>query len=115
MNNQENIPPPPSLTRQLTGLIPFPDPVPPELDYRILPVPEDPRQDPLLEMHGGFDWEPLPNGLDGYTLEDYENIARNNGWFVPEDFEFEDVTDDSDDEEEDEEEEEEDNDVPPRF
>lgn len=103
MNNQENLPPPPLLTRQETGFIPFPNPVPPELDYRILPVPEDPQQDPLLEMSGGFDWVPLPNGLDGYTIEDFENIARNNGWYVPEEFECEEVTDDEEEEEEEEE------------
>lgn len=103
-NNQENIPPPPALVRQMTGdVAPLPPALPrvnPENNPLIVPMEDE--NDPLLQVHGQFDFRPVPNGLSGYTLDDYENIARNNGWFVPEgDYEIEEMSDsdsDSDDE-----------------
>jgi hypothetical protein len=105
MNNQENVDPEiverPVLRRQVAGPV-FPPEVHPNLDYRILPIPEEPEADPLLQINGGWDWEPRPNGLDGYTLDDFENVSRNNGWYLPPGFELEEVTDESDSEDEDE-------------
>jgi hypothetical protein len=101
MSDENNLGPPPSLVRQVAGDL-HPD-VPPELDYRILPPSVD--DDPLLQINGQLGWELRPNGLNGYTLDDFENIARNQGWYVSdgEDWECETIPDsdsDSDDEEE---------------
>ena len=102
-NNQENIPPPPPLARQQTGFLEMPivEPVNNPTIVRF-------EEDPLLQVHGQFDFSPMPNGLNGYTEEDYENIMRNNGWWVDleadqEEFEQEEFPDsdsDSDDDEE---------------
>lgn len=99
--NNFDLPLPPSLVRQV-GQDLY---VPPDLDTVIVPD----GQDPLLNVNGA--WMPRPNGLDGYTLEDFENIARNNGWYV-DNFDLE---DDETDNEEEEQEEEEERDVDPVF
>lgn len=99
-NNQENIPPPPPLVRQETGMLQMPI-VEPANNPTIVQF----ENDPLLLVHGQFNFSPMPNGLNGYTEEDYENLMRNNGWWVDleEDNEFEqeefpDSDSDSDDE-----------------
>lgn len=107
MNNQENIAPP-ALVRQTTTdfseneqVAPLPPALPrqgngpyvaPQNNPLIIPMEDE--NDPLLQPHGQFDFSPMPNGLNGYTLDDYENIARNNGWFIPEgDYEIESLSD----------------------
>lgn len=79
--NNENLSPPPLERQQTQLVIPNTPPVPPE--YEPMIVQEQDENDPLLQIHGQFDFRPIPNGLDGYSLEDYENVARNNGWYVP--------------------------------
>ena len=104
-NNQENFPPPPELRRQTNVSFLLNDEnVDSMFNPRIVPD----GVDPLLESRGQFDFSPHPNGLDGLTVEDYENLARNNGWYIEEDEgvwsgEEEDLTDDSEDEQEEEE------------
>ena len=98
VNNQENLPPPPALVRQTNMPVVEPVNEPTIVQF---------ENDPLLQVHGQFDFSPMPNGLNGYTEEDYENILYNNGWFVDleadqEEFEQEEFPDsdsDSDDEE----------------
>lgn len=96
---------PPTVVRQVAG--PHPQ-VPPELNPTIIPGPGE-ENDPLLQTHGQFDFSPMPNGLNGYTEDDYDNILRNNGWWIPEGpYEEEDFPDDTDEDSDEEEEEEED-------
>jgi hypothetical protein len=77
MSNNENLPPPPMLVRQVAGDV----------------------HEPQL-----VDTSPQPTFIVNGQLDD---IMRNNGWWVPEgEYEEEDVTDDSDDSDEEEDEEE---------
>lgn len=92
MDDKENLPPPPVLVRQVAGPVHEPQLV-------------DTSLQPTFNVHGQSDFSPLPDGLWGYDEDDYDNIIRNNGWWVPEgEYEEEDVTDESSDEEEEEEE-----------
>lgn len=106
-NNQENIPPPPPvLARQVGGdLDVFPE-VPPNFDTDIVPDEWGPLLTNHVPINGASEWTPRPNGFYGYTLEDFENIARNNGWYNDNDFEREELTDEEDDDDDDDEEEE---------
>ena len=96
------------LVRQVGGpLDVFPE-VPPNFDTEIVADDWDPLLTNPLPVNGAFawgapEWTPRPNGFYGYTLEDFENIARNNGWYNEQDFEREELTDEEDDEEEGEE------------
>lgn len=98
-NNQENIPPvvppevpvlpePPVMTRQVGGYVG---------DDTMIPFDNEPE----VSVHG----QSFFSLLDGYDTETYENICRNNGWYVSNGpYEEEDLTDSSDDEEDEEEE-----------
>jgi hypothetical protein len=98
MSNDENLGPPP-LVRQVAGDV-VRDP--------LVAVFDGPREEGRFE-NGVWvppDFVPLPNGMDGYTEEDWENVRRNNGWYVEEDssneYEQEDFPDSSDSEDEEE-------------
>lgn len=56
----------------------MPPPVPPP--SMLPPPPELVRQE--TQNLAGEIFEIKSNGLDEYTLEDYENVARNNGWYL---------------------------------
>ena len=98
MSNDENIAPPP-LVRQVAGDLVPPDP--------LVAVFNQPRDEGRFENGVWIPptFVPLPNGMDGLTEEDHDNIMRNNGWYVEGDdssneYEQEDFPDSSDDEDE---------------
>lgn len=82
---------PPPLVRQTT------------VDLFLEPEIATDGNDPLLTINGQLGWVPAPNGVREYTLEDFETVARNNGW-LDDGFEEEDVPTDEELEESDDEE-----------
>lgn len=91
----------------ILGTVPPPVPPPPTLPTPPLPglVPPVLSRMVTEDLSGENNYalfEVRPDGLDGYTLEDYYNLTRNNGWVEEDDgdWEREDLTDGSDDDEE---------------